>query len=334
MKRLLALTLVLCMMCGVFTVVYATESASEVEVSTKNYTITKQVDSDNRIVRQYTKKAEVRSAEQTNMTFDEMRDVLVRMGKDEYAVATLTTEELERYIGANSIYSTTVYIRSSENGNVEYISEEKALAILKNKSRTTVSTEPAYRDSVMELVHIATDYDVASGKFLFETEARWLVVPGVRGNDVIGCSAQRMAVDDDSFEGFYNYKIKKYVGGTLQGTSNSGDVALSDFKDVSDGTFYGGGGYVNFPEDTITNTRSTYYSDFFVHFEMEGYVDEPTELINFTTCGSYDHLNVNVSLKPEITIGADSSGVVLLDTNLSHESRKSSFVVRYNPNDN
>lgn len=283
----------------------------------------------------------VKSKNNENEGFGEIKSILVALGLEEGIVNRLSDNTLHELATSNQIMTTTTYSKYDENGNLVYVPEEIALteslriqAECQLDNNTGISTqgyEDTYRDSYMKLTYLVSH--LGNGEHLFSIDAVWLTDPFWQGLDSIGACAMNFTVDNSSRSGFYYYTktVLNHSDGTSSEAIYGNNIASSDMENAVNGNWYGSAAILNLPNDIHTEYSSTVYSNYTAHYQYKGHIAFPDVHQWFNTVGSYYHSTIAIAISPSISIKLNGSASASIGIHLQGVTDKRSveFNIEY-----
>lgn len=319
LKRYLAicLSIVLC-----FNFMLNADAAS---VNEENYSIETRV-VNNQIIRRLEINENAATYSRSANTMD-TEEMLLEMGMDEIAVNNLSADDLQSYSEAQGLVSVTTYYIIDGEGNSTIVPETEALAA--PGAENEYDGQDTFQNSVIRVWHAYQDF--GSGYYRLVTDTRWLAMPFFRGVDFVGSAAQGMAVDDTTAEGYCSYTLSHYYAGILmdERTYTSPTYDEDDFELATGDTFTGLGMRVGLPSDTVNDYQSYLYTDYFVHTEFFGCLNEPNSVAAFNTTGSYVHTYASLPILAELTVSSSGGvdGALGLGASISHTTYAATIFV-------
>ncbi len=310
---------------------------------------------DGRTIRKYEKHG-------TQVSHKETKELLKDLGMRDHFIGNLSQESLTMYAQAESITSIVTYTRTDETGNVEVIDQQTALdaATTYSVGDNLINQEIGgldgaggnvvfgdFEDSYMEMCLMIVY--MGDGLYHFSVDAIWLTTPFFRGWDSIGISATHINVENATRSGWFKYEsvnTRTYFG-TSETTETTNVITFSSdennrgksgyISNCSNGTWNGSGAIFSLPIDMNYigefSSEQTRHRNFSAHFEFDGTVDLPLQVINFSAVASYDHATLNLSIAPSVSIGASGIEAVVLDILGEHDTRVAELdhSIRYTP---
>lgn len=325
-------------------------SAFAAENNVNTFGITETVDSNNRVVRIYERKAGSIDLQQSivpeEINYEETKELLLALGMEQDFIDKLADEDLETYSTSPQMIGTVSYVKIDAEDKVSYLSESVAIqeAEIVRKAVTekieelrseTGAIQPlaqdTYEDSYMRVFYLVTY--LGNGKYKFSTDARWLTMPFFRGKDSIGSCAQNGTVTNSTRSGWYEYDITYINNGKITYDDGGSNISSTYFKNAINGSWYGSAAIIDLPNDVHGQYSSILYDNYKAHYEYTGHVNYPNSPSWFNTTGSYDHATIANSFTPSVSIDLDGpSGAIGLDITGSTDTRSAELEIYYNPN--
>lgn len=351
-KQLLCVALSSAMVMGMSATAFAAEETDstkkiienngysfEISETTKaDYTVVRTYENDNPITR-------------NAPDLEKAKALLAALGMTEDEINAFPTETLYDFATAEDIVVSTSYTkRNDENNTViglpantaileaSILSEQQEDYFIEQLNPNTRGTKPndsttpgEFKDSYMKITHSAIH--LGGGSYKFTVNSEWLTMPFFRGYDSIGSCAMNGTVTPNTSSGKFWYTTKVINMGQIS-TLNSGDIAITDKSNKTNGNWYGSAGVFNLPNDVSnSNGISLMHTNLKAYYEYKGNVTHPTLASNFNSTGTYVHATLTISGSPSVSI--DTSGTVSASIGISvvggEDIRNAELEVKYTP---
>lgn len=303
-----------------------------------NYHIVETICDDNRIVREMV----LSPVNLFSSNDDDIKGALAAVGFDEAVLDNLSDEELNEYSQASRICTVTTFVKTDADGVSSYVSESDALqaaAVINAEEEALRSAgdwkynEAITEDRYMKLTFTVVFAGDSLGSFTSSVDARWLTMPLCRGKDGIGATSQLSTFTPGTESAYYTYTKKTYYNGNLSSTvaGLGSKTAITTFKSVSDGTFWGRAAIFQLPLDTFIedsngNTTQEIYTNLFVHMEYKGKVNLPQQQMNINAAATYAHAEIQIIFSPGITLKYKSSAASIGLTLTEKQTQRDAYL--------
>lgn len=270
----------------------ATDTSSNTEHMVKN----------NSIVCEYVRNP----FEKSLTTVSDVETLMQSLGMEKTAIQNLTEKDITRIGSASKITTITSYIKVDHNGNITYLSEQDINEELEAISNNNARKQDTYEDTYMRVWHAVEKLDDET--YQMTSSARWLKMPVCRDYDMIGSCAQKIMIVPDSYSGYVSYDVDTVIAGTH--SSSTYKKNLNEFNLLSDGVYTGLGSKFILKTDETMDGVNTIYSNCVAYLTFQSKLNHPSTTSVFTSCASYDHSRVSLSLSPSLEISASGSNII------------------------
>ena len=309
MKKIVSLILVFVFLCGTTVLISASpgyDLESDVTVITNdkyNYSYTKSVDKDGRMVSMYVKNS-VTSISETNFNtesrgcsvdYEEIRSLLLDLGMDASVISNFTEEDYAKYAAAKSIMTISSVAKNDvgqdESPSNPYSRKPPTMEDLGDNSDSDDIYQGFQGGNTSLLLTVA---DLGEGLFDFSISVVHRTPPEQQYFDAVGISASFMTVENNTRRGSVNYTNSSGQNNCVYNFSHN------NYHNVINGNWNGSA--ATFSYNDLCGVGDGYVT---IYYTYQARVAFPDQAMNFQVIGSYDHMVIEYVLEPSVQISYD-----------------------------
>jgi len=326
MKKMIPIVLSVIMALSLITPAFAVES----QTTEKNpVNVSRYIDENNSIVRTFDRSSSnIASRSISNSASVKAEDILSALGMEKMSIQNLSDSERDSINNSNRITSVTSYVKVDEDGNATYLSEEDTFKEVEALLASGYMGQKTKTDTYMRVWH-AISY-LGNANYQSIVDARWLTMPYFRGRDAIGASMQDTTITPGTQEGYFSYDYRGVSATGNPTNGSSGNIRITSFDTVTDGTFDGCAGFFVLPSDSNSGTTTRTISNLFAHMSFKGHFKYEDLASWRNSKGTYLHTRAGISASASLTINS-GSGAIDLTGVVDVDPRTADLEIHYVP---